>query len=90
MCKFSQEAEAAVGFLRWLREQLAACGRAEQLVLFVGDGHYDHLNLWKALPEGVTLLARSAKNRVLYHLLSASPRQHGRKRLYGKWAATPQ
>jgi hypothetical protein len=37
-------------------------------VLFVGDGHYDSLTLWQALPQGVTLLARSAKNRVLYYL----------------------
>lgn len=63
-----KEWEAAVAFLRWLRGQLVTCGRARQRVLLVGDGHYDHLQLWHALPAGVILLARSAKNRVLYHL----------------------
>jgi hypothetical protein len=61
------ESEAALDFLVWLREQLTRCGRAAQRVLFIGDGHYDNLTLWQALSHGVTLLARSAKNRVLYH-----------------------
>jgi hypothetical protein len=84
------ESEAALGFLQWLRDQLTRCGRAAQPVLFVGDGQYDSLVLWRALPVGVTVLARSAKNRVLYALPTPQPNQRGRKRLYGERAATPQ
>lgn len=85
-----KEAQAALQFLVWLREQLRACGRADQPVLLVGDGRYDSLDLWKALPAGVILLARSARNRVLYHLPPSSSQTRGRKRLYGERAATPQ
>lgn len=86
-----KESEAALNFLRWLREQLTRCGRATQRVLFVGDGQYDSLTLWQALPAGVTVLARSAKNRVLYQLPPRpQPRQRGRQRLYGERADTPQ
>lgn len=85
------ESAAALAFLVWLRAQLAQCGRAEQPVLFVGDGHYDNLSLWQALPEHVTLLARSAKNRVLYHPAPAQPKKpRGRQRVYGERAASPQ
>lgn len=84
-----KEWEAALDFLRWLREQLAAAGRARQPVLMVGDGHYDNLNLWRALPEGVVLLARSAKNRVLYQFPGPQPGR-GRRRRYGDRALTPQ
>lgn len=86
-----KESEAALSFLQWLREQLERCGRHNQRVLFVGDGHYDSLVLWQGLPSSVTVLARSAKNRVLYHL-PALPQsnQRGRKRRYGERAATPQ
>jgi hypothetical protein len=85
-----KEAEAALDFLKWLREQLRRCGRATQRVLLVGDGHYDSLSLWQALPEGVILLARSAKNRVLHHLPEAPSGKRGRQRRYGHRAATPQ
>lgn len=84
-----KEWEAARDFLRWLREQLATEERADQRVLMVGDGHYDNLNLWRDLPEGVILLARSAKNRVLYHM-PGPPTGRGRHRRYGKRALTPQ
>ena len=86
-----KESEAALDFLVWLRQQLNRWGRAVQRVLLVGDGHYDSLTLWQALPERVTLLARSAKNRVLYHP-APKPKtgQRGRQRLYGQRAASPQ
>jgi len=84
-----KEWEAALEGLRWLRGQMEALGRAGQRVLFVGDGNYDHLELWRNLPEGVILLARSAKNRVLYHLPEKQPGR-GRPRKYGKRAPTPQ
>lgn len=84
-----KEWEAARDFLQWLRAQLVRCGRSSQPILMVGDGHYDNLELWQALPEGVILLARSAKNRVLYHLPHPSTGR-GRRRKYGDRALTPQ
>jgi hypothetical protein len=82
-----KEWEAAVSFLTWVRERLVHHGRAAQQVLMVADGSYDTLNLWKHLPDGVILLARSAKNRVLYHLPDADAH---RNRKYGERAPTPQ
>jgi hypothetical protein len=81
------EGAAAVEFLDWLLAVLARLGRAAQRVLFVVDGRFDTVALWRALPAGVTMLARSAKNRVLYHLPSAGA--HGNRR-YGERAPTPQ
>ena len=54
-----KEWQAAVQFLLWLREQLRQAGRENQRLLMVADGSYDTLELWKALPAGVILLARS-------------------------------
>jgi hypothetical protein len=82
-----KEWQACVQFLQWLRVQFAAQGRPEQPILCVGDGHYDNLNLWQQLPEGVTLLARSAKNRVLYHLPDET--MHGNRK-YGERGPQPQ
>jgi hypothetical protein len=85
-----REWEAAVLFLRWVKQQLSAAGRCRQLVLMVGDGHYDTIGLWQALPDGVILLARSAKNRVLYHLPGGPHEGRGRKPKYGPRAPSPQ
>jgi hypothetical protein len=85
-----KEWEAAVEFLNWVRAQLAKAGRMAQQVLMVADGSYDNLNLWRALPDGVILLARSAKNRVLYHLATGQQTGRGRKRVYGERSSTPQ
>jgi hypothetical protein len=82
-----KEWQAAVQFLLWLREQLRQAGRANQRLLLVADGSYDTLEMWKALPAGVSLLARSAKNRVLHFLPPASA--HGNRR-YGDRAPAPQ
>lgn len=82
-----KEWQACVQFLEWLKAQLEQQQRAGQPILLVGDGHYDNLELWQALPSGVTMLARSAKNRVLYHPPAAS--MHGNRK-YGERAATPQ
>jgi hypothetical protein len=82
-----KEWEAALDFLGWLRGQLAAQGRERQPILMLGDGGYDTLGLWKGLPEGVTLLVRTAKNRVLHHLPPAEA--HGNRK-YGERAPTPQ
>lgn len=82
-----KEWEAAVEFLTWLREQFSAAGRSDQRLLMVADGTYETLKLWQHLPPGVILLARSAKNRALYHLPPAQP--HGNRK-YGERAPTPQ
>ena len=82
-----KEWEASVQFLTWLRQQFTAHGRPEQAILFVGDGHYDNLKLWQQLPGEVTMLARSAKNRVLYQLPDET--MHGNRK-YGKRVPTPQ
>lgn len=84
-----KEWQAAVAFLTWLREQLTVCGCVSQRILMVADGSYDTLKLWQNLPEGVILLARSAKNRVL-HALPTSTTGRGRKPSYGERVDTPQ
>lgn len=81
-----KEWEAAVAFLMWVKQQLAAAGRAGQQVLMVADGHYDTLPLWQHLPDGVILLARSARNRVLWHLPGPQARPNRR---YGERAPVP-
>lgn len=86
-CASCKEWEAALQFVHWLLRQFAHLGRGSQPVLLVADGSYDTVDLWKQLPEGVILLVRSAKNRVLHHLLP--PAAHGNRR-YGERAATPQ
>jgi hypothetical protein len=82
-----KEWEAAVACLQWIRQQLNRHGRATQKLLMVGDGHYDTVDLWKHLPEDVWLLARSAKNRALYHFPKPTDRKN---RKYGERAPTPQ
>ncbi|MDX2077106.1 MAG: transposase [bacterium] len=81
-----KEWEVTVECLHWLHTQLVQLGRESQQVLLVADGAFDTLNLWKNLPNGVNLLVRTAKNRVLYHL----PDPNGRKKKYGERAKTPQ
>jgi hypothetical protein len=85
--KACKEWEAAVAFLRWLQQQLQAAQRAGQRILMVADGSYDTIALWKVVPAGVTLLVRSAKNRVLHLLPPAGG--HGNRK-YGERAPTPQ
>ena len=84
-----KEWQAAVAFLVWILEQLARWGRSSQQVLMVADGSYDTLNLWLHLPDGVILLSRSAKNRVLC-ALPEKQTGRGRKRLYGERVLKPQ
>ena len=81
-----KEWQCAVDFLVWVREQLLQAGRAAQRLLMVADGSYETLNLWKHLPAGVILMARSAKNRVLYTLPAADARPN---RKYGEPCTDP-
>ena len=84
-----KEWEAAAQMLHWLRTCLQTLGRASQCILFVGDGHYDHIRLWQALPDRVIMLARSARNRVLFHLPEPQSGR-GRRRKYGARTLAPQ
>jgi len=71
----------------WLRGELDAAGRTEQDLLALGDGSVAVVDLWRDLPERVTVLARTACNRVLVALPPAGA--HGNRR-YGPRARTPQ
>jgi hypothetical protein len=82
-----KEWEAAVQFLTWLQGQFARHARPQQPLLMVGDGSYDTVPLWTHLPPGALLLARSARNRVLFHLPPADC--HGNRK-YGPRALSPQ
>ena len=82
-----KEWEAALVFLNWLLAVLARLGRTAQRVLMVADGSFDTVSLWERLPEGVILLARSAKNRVLHELVPTGAHAN---RKYGERAPTPQ
>jgi hypothetical protein len=81
--------QAAVDFLNWVLQQFRANGCHQQAVLMVADGSYDNLNLWKHLPKGVILLARSAKNRVL-HALPQPKSGRGHPADYGERVPSPQ
>ncbi|MFN8529012.1 MAG: hypothetical protein U0670_10400 [Anaerolineae bacterium] len=85
-----KEWEAALDFVRWVVQQLDHHGRVDQRVLLVVDGSFDTLGVWQQVPARVTVLARSAKNRVLHFLPPAVPAQRGRPRLYGERAPSPQ
>lgn len=84
-----KEWQVALAFLEWARANLDRHGRQRQPVLMVADGAYDTLKLWQALPDRVTLLARSAKNRALY-ALPGEQSGRGRRRKYGERALSPQ
>ena len=81
------EIRAALVALRWLRWVLKSMGRGELRVLMLGDGRYDQVEMWRRLPDGVVLLARSARNRCLYFLPGPGMRAN---RLYGERAQRPE
>ena len=82
-----REWEAGLAQLTWLRNELDAAGRNEQPLVILGDGSCEVVDLWTRLPERVSVLARTACNRVLYHL--PPPGAH-RNRRYGERAPVPQ
>ncbi len=85
----SSECEGGARFLRWIRENLDAAGRAEQRVLALADGTYETLTMWRELPERTILVARTARNRILYRLPEARSHGVGRPRRYGERAPQP-
>jgi len=80
------EIRAAQKALAWLLRALRRLGRRSLRLLFLGDGRYDQVALWRRLPAGVILLARSARNRRLYFLPEPGMRKN---RKYGHPAPTP-
>jgi len=82
-----KEWAAGLAQLAWLRAELDAAGRTEQDLRALGDGSFDVVDLWRDLPERITVLARTACNRVLFALPPAEA--HGNRR-YGARARTPQ
>jgi len=82
-----KEWEVGLAQGRWLRAELDAAGRAEQALLLLADGNFEVVDLWKQAPERVSVLARTACNRVLYAL---PPADAHRNRRYGERAPTPQ
>lgn len=84
-----QEWEAGLASLGWLRAELGTAGRPEQPIVALGDGHFSNQVIWRDLPAGVTLLARTAKNRALVAL--PPPRTgRGRPRKYGERPPAPE
>lgn len=77
---------AAQAQLGWLRAELDAAGRRAQTLLGLGDGSFDVAELWAAVPQRSVLLARPARNRVLYERPPADA--HGNRR-YGPRAPRP-
>jgi hypothetical protein len=84
------EAEAGVAAVRWLRTVLDELGAKSRRLIVVADGAYSGAPVWKALPQGVTLLARCAKNRALFAMPHPPAGERGRHRKYGERGPTPQ
>lgn len=85
-----KEWAAALEAIRWLRAQLDALGRKKQRVLLLVDGGLEKgTPFWKGLPEGVVVLGRTARNRVLYHLPPCEEGRRGHPQWYGNRAPTP-
>jgi hypothetical protein len=80
------EAQAGIAQVAWVRRELDAAGRPAQLLLAVGDAHFDTLAGWRHLPARTVLLVRTACNRALYTLPPAGSR---RQRKYGERAPRP-
>ena len=85
-----REWEAGSKFIQWLRSELDQAGRVKQLILALGDGGFDVLELWRSLPERVILVTRTARNRRLYYLpKTVADPGPGRPASYGERAPHP-
>lgn len=83
------EWQAGLRFVTWVRKGLDEAGRGAQTVLLLVDGSFDQTDLWKTLPQRVVMLARTAKNRALYHLPGPYAGR-GARRKYGERVPPPQ
>jgi hypothetical protein len=85
-----REWEAGLQFIDWLRGGLDQAGRTQQPILVLADGSFDVLDLWRALPERVILVTRTARNRCLYYLPQPDGAPGpGRPASYGERAPHP-
>ncbi|NOZ27653.1 MAG: transposase [Chloroflexi bacterium] len=87
-CPPRKEWEAGQEGIAWVRKQLDAAEREEQLLLVLVDGSFERVvEFWRGLPERAAVLGRCARNRVLYQLPHYSGR--GRPPSYGERAPRP-
>lgn len=82
-----KEWEAGVTFATWVRQTLDGL-RPGQRILWLADGSYDTVPLWKTMPQGVIAAIRTAKNRVLHAYLPPEERRGNRK--YGERMPKPE
>lgn len=80
------EVESGLEFLQWTRKQMDKEGRQEQRLVSLNDGSYDTLKFWPGLPKNTVGVVRTARNRCLYNLPSATA--HGNRK-YGDKASAP-
>lgn len=83
-----KEWEAALRYLDWLRTTLDRLARQRQAILALADGSFDTVGMWAELPERVSLLVRTRRDRCLYCLPEAYAGR-GRPTLYGEKAPAP-
>jgi hypothetical protein len=83
-----REWEAGLTYLDWIRAELDQAGRSDQRILALADGAFDVLALWRQLPERVSLITRTARNRALYWLPQPQSGP-GRPASYGDKAPHP-
>ncbi len=81
--------EAALHAVRWLRASLDAAGREGQKLLVLGDGDFSVAKMRTLVPEGVVLMTRFARNRILREPPGPEGARRGRPRLYGERARRP-
>lgn len=81
-----KEVAAALESLQWVRNELDASGRQQQLLFSLNDGNYDTLAFWPGLPTNTVAAVRTARNRCLYKLPDADA--HGNCK-YGDKAPAP-
>jgi hypothetical protein len=82
-----KEWEAGVAFVNWVRKEVDQVRRTQPM-LWLADGSYDTVAMWRSAPARVTAAVRTAKNRVLYAYLPPQARQ--RRRKYGERLPSPQ
>jgi hypothetical protein len=83
-----KEWAAGLKFMHWVRQELDSAGRLAQLLLVLGDGAYDTVELWRGLPQRTVAVIRTAKNRRLRELPPPYS-GHGPHRKYGAVAPAP-
>lgn len=83
-----REWAAGLAYVQWVRQVLDGAGRAAQVVLWLADGSYDVLELWRQLPARCILVVRTARNRALYTLPKPEHRV-GHPAAYGEQALHP-